>query len=276
MKLFHYVKNKRKGFLEMFEDFFGIFKRTGETKKPRAIAFVDYENWLFPLKNFYGLEPDVIEWRKELESSYILQDMFVFGDFTNVSMKEELTKIRCATNSIIETQQGTEKYEKDMTDFVMLDYIYQSVNENADADIYIILSGDAHFQSVVKYLVQKCKKKVIVYGVRKAFSNQLKQIATEAIEIPASGQIINSLYPLIVENMEYVSGKDYIHPTFNATVRTLSDRHNISEEIFTVAINDMLEKGLLYMGRQRVEFNKTIPIIKANWEALAEAGLWEY
>ena len=276
MKLFHHRTNNKKGAIEMLKDFLKIFKRSRENRKTKAVAFVDFENWFFALKKFYNLKPDVIEWRKGLEEKFELQDLYVFGNFTSVEMKEELPKIRCVTNSIIETQQGTDKYEKDMTDFVMLDFIYQYVNENADIDTYIIFSGDAHFQSVVNYLIQKCGKKVVAYGIKNAFSNQLKLIASEAVELPASEQILEGLYPLIVKNMDYVSGKFTIIPTYAATARTLAKEYDIPEELFRAALTDMLEKGLLCTKKQRVGFNQFVSVISANWEALVEAGLWSY
>ena len=276
MKLFHNKTNKRKELFEMLKDFFKVFKRSRKTKKPKAIAFVDFENWFLSLKKFYNLKPDVMKWRRQLEEKYELQDVYVFGNFIDNEMREELPKIRCVTNSIIETQQGTENYEKDMTDFVMLDYIYQYVNEHTDVDTYIIFTGDAHFQSVIKYLRQKHGKTVIVYGIKKTFSNQLKLIASEAIELPASDQILEGLYPLIVKNMDYVSGKFNIIPTFSSTARTLAKQYGVAEELVKAALVDMLDKGLLSKKQQRVAFNQFIPVLSANWDALVEAGLRSY
>ena len=276
MKLFHNKTNKRKELFEMLKDFFKVFKRSRKTKKPKAIAFVDFENWFLSLKKFYNLKPDVMKWRRQLEEKYELQDVYVFGNFIDNEMREELPKIRCVTNSIIETQQGTENYEKDMTDFVMLDYIYEYVNEHTDVDTYIIFTGDAHFQSVIKYLRQKHGKTVIVYGIKKTFSNQLKLIASEAIELPASDQILEGLYPLIVKNMDYVSGKFNIIPTFSSTARTLAKQYGVAEELVKAALVDMLDKGLLSKKQQRVAFNQFIPVLSANWDALVEAGLWSY
>lgn len=260
----------------MLKGFLKIFKRSRENRKPKAVAFVDFENWFFALKKLYNLKPNVIEWRRGLEEKYELQDLHVFGNFTSTIMREELPKIRCVTNSIIETQQGTDRHEKNMTDIVMLDCIYQCASENPDIDTYIIFSGDAHFQSVIKYLIQKREKKVVVYGIKNAFSNQLKLIASEAIELPASEQILTGLYPLIVKNMDYVAGKSNIIPTFSATARTLAKKYGISEELFRAALAEMLDKGLLYTKKQRVGFNQFIPVISANWDTLVEAGLWTY
>lgn len=200
----------------------------------------------------------------------------VFANFSYNGIRGELTKIRCVTNSIIETQQMIANFTKDMTDFIMLDYIYQYVNEHPDTDTFIIFTGDAHFQSVVKYLIQKHNKKVIVYGVKDAFSSQLKLVASESIEFPVSSEIVRGFYPLIVKNMAYVSEKFTIVPTFSSTARVLSTHYKVSEELVKTALNEMLEKGLLYTRKQRVGFNQFETVIAADWEALVKEGLWSY
>ena len=259
----------------MFKEILKIFKRKEKSSRPKALVFVDYEHWFFCLKKFYNLTPDIIEWRKELEGKYEIVDLIVFADFIQEGIQEQLNKIRLVTNSIIETRQATDKYKKDMTDFVMLDSIYQAANEKNDVDAYIIVTGDAHFQSVVKYLKQK-RKRVVIYGVKNGFSNQLKTIADEAIELPVSDEMLKGLYPLIVGNMNFVSGKFNIVPTYAATARTLSKQYDIPEELFRAALTEMLRAGLLYTKEQRVEFNKFVTVLSPDWEKLVEAGLWEY
>lgn len=275
MKLFHKEKNKetvggmnkKGGLLQRFS--------LGKEKKPKAIAFVDFEHWFYSYQNLYHLKPDMMEWRKQLEEKNSLDDIMVFADFSNKEIREELVKIRSITNSIIETQQDRQS-KKDMTDFIMLDFIYQYVSEHPKVDTYILFTGDGHFQSVVKYLTQKCRKNVIVYGVKEAFSNQLKQIASSWVELPATEDVIKGIYPLIVDDMAYVSERIKIIPTFNATVRTLSTRNEIPEDLIKAAIVEMLNKGLLYTRKYPVEFNKSVNILCANWDALVKEGLWKY
>lgn len=277
MKLFHKQKNKESmgGMLNPKKLFNPLYQFDKE-KKAKAIAFVDYEHWFYSYRKLYHLKPDVIEWRKQLEENYCLEDVMVFADFSYKEIRDELTKIRCVTNSIIETQQTMTNSKKDMTDFIMLDYIYQYVSEHPKTNTYILFTGDAHFQSVIKYLIQKCGKKVIVYGVKDAFSNQLKQIASNWFELPASEDILKGLYPLIVNNMAYVAGKNRIVPTFNATARALSKQNDVSEQLIKAALVEMINKGLLYTQKYRVEFNRSVNVLAANWEALVKEGLWSY
>ena len=60
------------------------------------------------------------------------------------------------------------RYKKDMTDFIMLDYIYQTAALRPEIGVYILFTGDAHFQSVTKYLAQRLGKEVVIYGVTEA------------------------------------------------------------------------------------------------------------
>ena len=274
MTLFHQLIAKGKKLIERFRR--KINKSKLNKSKLKAIAFVDYEHWYYSYKKLFHLKPDVLEWRKQIEEEYRLEDLMIFGNFKYEAIREELNKIRSATNSIIETQQFSGDHEKDMTDFIMLDYIYQSVDMYPNIDTYIIFTGDAHFQSVIKYLLQKHDKKVVVYGVKGAFSSMLKRIATETIEFPATDIVIKGIYPLIVKNMEYVSGKSTIIPTFLATARTISEKDGVDEELVKIALNDMLDKGLLYKRQQRVDFKRFVPVLAANWEALANEGLWSF
>ena len=47
----------------------------------------------------------------------------VFANFSSPGLNGELDSIREMTNTIIETGSDSQRAKKDMTDFVMLDYI---------------------------------------------------------------------------------------------------------------------------------------------------------
>ena len=102
-----------------------LFKNKNAVKKDKAIAFVDYEHWYYSIQKNFGLKPEPVSWRRKLEEQYDLEDVMVFADFGHKGIDGELTKLRNMTNTIIETQQTFSRYKKDMTDFIMLDYIYQ-------------------------------------------------------------------------------------------------------------------------------------------------------
>lgn len=109
--------------------------------KPKAIVFVDYEHWFYSYRKLYHMTPDIFNWQKKLEETYFLNDIMVFANFSGREIREELTKLRTITNSIIETQQIT-NFAKEMTDFIMLDYIYQYVIEHPEVDTFILFTGE--------------------------------------------------------------------------------------------------------------------------------------
>lgn len=240
----------------------------------KANVFVDYEHWYYSCRNLFHIDPDPISWRKELDAKYSIEKIFVFADFSNKGINEGLDKLHAISNTVISTQQPNGRHKKDMTDFVMLDHIYQVSAEDQEVGTYIIFTGDGHFQSVVKYLTQKLGKKVIIYGVTNATSSRLKDVATEVHEVPAPEEVIQSRYQMIVENLAYVLDRDNIIPTFKGTVAAVARRNEVPEDEVAIALHEMLNKGLIHRTDRRVEFNRTVKVLSADWDALIEAGLW--
>ena len=285
MKLFHKFLEKTKWVrpqkTEQYEEV--CEKQTEETPanantddKPTAIAFVDFENWFYSYKNIYKIKPDIIGWRDELEREYKLKDILVFADFSQGGIDEKLADIRCATNTIIETRKTTDDSAKDMTDFIILDYIYQYAYKYPEIETFILFTGDSHFLYAVKFLEQVCHKKVIIYGVKGAFSEQLKQIASKAIELPATEELMKNVYPLVIKDMYYVSSRPNIVPSFMATARSIAGKNDLSEELVRAVLNQMISEGLLYTKNRRVDFNRSIPVLAPDWRKIEEEGLWSF
>ena len=143
--------------------FLNLFKAK---KKSNALVFVDYEHWHVSIYKNYASRPEIKAWKNALDQKYNIVDMFFFGDFSNSGMRYDIQKIREVTNNVIETQNTSQHYKKDFTDFIMLDYIYQRAMSSKNIDTFIIFTGDGHFTSVVKFLTNVCKKEVVVYAVR--------------------------------------------------------------------------------------------------------------
>ena len=259
--------------MDFLDSLFSRGKEAADTK--RAIAFIDYEHWFYSYRNLFHMTPDLVSWRKELEQKYTLEDVMVFADFSMRPIADSLNSVRAMTNTVISTQQSAPHHKKDMTDFIMLDYIYQVSAERSDVGTYILFTGDGHFQSVVKYLTQKMGKQVIVYGVTNATSKRLKDVATELYEIPTSDSVIKSCYSMIVDNLAYVSTKSNIIPSFNGTVAAVARHNGVEEPEVAAALQEMLDKGLVVRKDRRVDFNRTVKVITANWEALIAEGLWD-
>lgn len=249
-----------------------LFRKKENT--PRAIAFVDYEYWYYSYQNLYGLKPGVAAWRRELAEKCTLDDMMIFADFSSKGINGELQKLRTVTNTIIETQNTFNGHKKDMTDFIMLDYVYQTAALRPEIGVYVLFTGDGHFQSVTKYLAQRLGKEVVIYGVKDSFSKQLKDVATQCYELPKQEELLNTYYHMIVENMSYVSSRPEIIPTFLGTVQAVCRKNNAPEDLVRAALQQMLDTGLLLKKERRVDFNRKVRIVAPDWAALERAGLW--
>jgi uncharacterized LabA/DUF88 family protein len=244
----------------------------------KSIAFVDYEYWFYSYKTQFGMVPEPKKWRDSIEP-YNVQDVLIFGEFSrNNAIKQELSRLRDITNTIIETFQPTGRTtKKDVTDFVMLDYLYQTAFSQPDITTFLIFTGDGHFCSVVKYLSQTLRKKVIVYGVTGTISNRLREVATQTIELPDDHTTYEQYKKMIVNNMSYVSDHPQIVPTFNGTVNAIAKTNpGVSEELLRRSLDQMLSDGLLKKEQERIAFNQRVFTIRPDWQKLHEAGLWEY
>lgn len=133
-----------------------------------------------------------------------------------------------------------------MTDFVMLDYIYQNVTSRNDVGTYIIFTGDGHFQSVVKYLVQKRHKKVVVYGVTDTFSKRLQGVASDIRLLPDEEELNNSYMRMIVSNLAHVETKANIIPTFWGTIEAVSKRNNVPDDRVKATLLRMMANGYVF------------------------------
>ena len=108
---------------------------------PRAVAFVDYESWYVSLKTTYAISPDISGWFAELNQQYQLVEVTFFADFSRKCYADELRRIRPYTNKIIDTRSPN-GVEKDYTDFILLDNLYQKALSATDIQTFILFSGD--------------------------------------------------------------------------------------------------------------------------------------
>ena len=126
----------------------------GKKKKlPGCIGFVDFEHWYISLERQYGVKPDIKGWKAELEKSFEVEEIAVFGDFSNAGLRAELDKIRDVTPMVFDTKNPSEHYKKDFTDFIMLDYIYQKAMTSRHLHYFhgrrtFLLCGSVYYQPV--------------------------------------------------------------------------------------------------------------------------------
>lgn len=179
-------------------------------------------------------------------------------------------KIRGYTNDIVETKNGGGYFKKDFTDFIMLDRIYQTAYSNKEIDTYIIFTGDGHFSSVVLFLKNICAKKVVVYGVKNAFSNQLKIAASTFREIehdelaPVCSFIIESINTLEKENKN-------ARPTFMKTVDAVSAKYGYDKLFVRQAMDRLFERECVCQYTRKIGTNE-VKLLKVDYKKCKEYG----
>lgn len=243
---------------------------------PKAIAFVDFEHWYISLERMYSVKPDVKAWAEELRESYDVEEIVIFADFSNPGLRGELEKIRNVTNMVIDTKNQSEHYKKDFTDFIMLDYIYQRAMTKKNIDTFIIFTGDGHFTSVVRFIINQCRRKVGIYGVTGATSSQLKSSASWCRELPSDSEIYKTYYKFIVDNFNYLT----VHREFikNGSPEKITERvskqNRVDRRSIKSALDQMIRDGYVYKTTATDEKGKKLQILKPNWELLRRDGLW--
>ncbi len=160
-------------------------KRLFSKREKRIVAFVDYEHWFISMDTLYNRQkPDLAAWFADLGERGRVVDAIFFGDFSKGGMKNEISRIRLFTNKIIDTCNPNPKSNKDFTDFIILDNIYQRAMSSDDVDMFVIFSGDGHFSSVAAFLKTNLGKEVGIYGIGGATSRQLRDTGDWYVEIP--------------------------------------------------------------------------------------------
>lgn len=110
-----------------------------KNKNEIAIAFVDYEYWLFSYLNLFGFEPDIQTWHKNLQEHYRNLKIYIFADFSKLQMRKEAESInRIADNVVDICANGTQKPVKD---FLMLDSIFRLSTMQGAPDTIILFTG---------------------------------------------------------------------------------------------------------------------------------------
>lgn len=255
---------------------FGLFKKR-KNGKPKATVFVDYEHWYISLDRLHNKKrPDLRSFRDTLSPKYELQEIFIFADFSNPALRNEIPKIREITNHIIETQNTSSAHKKDFTDFIMLDHIYQLAISSPSTDAFIIFSGDGHFSSVTNYLKSKLGKEVGVYAVRGGLSTQLKNTADWSVLLPEVSDPQADIYRSILNSLKALSDnrQKKSYPSFKGTVTAVSRYNRIPARIVTSALREMMQKECITQETVELD-NGTIRVLKVDWQKCKILGYWE-
>ena len=261
--------NKLKRIKEWFQKRKNRFRRA-------AIVFIDYEYLFHTYRKLCHFRPYLKTIKEHIENRHQIKDLYVFGDFSRPELEGELSKLEEMGVKIISTEQLGIYTKKNVTDFVMLDYLYRVTAENKKIKHCIVLTDKEYFESAFQHLRQIQKKRVILYKVKKSNCARLESNADEIVELPFSEEVKRGYYEMIVENLAYVVDRPNIIPTFMGIVNTVARRNNVPVEEVKAALIEMLEKGWCSQRTKYIEFGKAARVVTANWEKLVEEGLWDF
>ncbi len=247
----------------------------GKKGHGKALVFVDYEYWFYSYKNKFGIRPDFARWKADLEKDYALAELYIFADFASPGLGEELRRLKQYTDKVIDTGTVGQRYKKDMTDFIMLDEIYQSAVSRRGIDTFILFTGDGHFQSVVRYLVHKLRKRVVIYGVSETFSRSLQAAATETLLLPLETELFEQYRDMILKDLAHCAERFDIVPTFLSTIDAVVSRFGALPEYTRRVLQELIDEGYIYQKEQRMRFGKTIKALATDWERLIKEGIWD-
>ncbi len=229
---------------------------------PKAAAFVDYEHWFISLKNNYGLQPNIKAWFEDLNSKFNLVEVNFFADFSHKSLAEEIGRIRLFSNKIIDTRSPN-GVQKDFTDFIILDNMYQKALSSDDIEVFILFSGDGHFSSVTSFLKNFYHKQVVIYGVNGSFSKQLRETANVFYTLPSDQDINESFYKSIFDYL-----KTSHNPTYNEAIDTAAKKNRgraskqkIADAMKTLMNNDVISERSIALPK-----GKKKKMLFVDWE----------
>jgi len=243
-------------------------KKPVNKTEPQAVIILDFDHWHVSFSSLFHIEADFKTLLDSISKQCKVNDIFIFGDF--IGLEEKLAGFSAFTENIVDVR-GDKKNAKDL---LLIDRLYRCAAEYRDTDTtVIIISGSGSYTLAARYIKEQGIK-VGVYSVRGALSKNLREAADWCYELP-NDEFISMLYPLIIQNFVFISGKD-IYPTVKTTVEYVSGYHNISPLLVEVAVIKMLEENYIYKKQTVIprEFT-TIKTLAANWEKLIKDGLYD-
>ena len=241
--------------------FSNLFKKSD---KPSAAVFVDYEHWYYGYNNIFSMKPNVQEWYDELTEEYNVKKLMFFGDFNGSAIEKELPKLEKITKNVVHTASTKDGVDKDFTDFIILDAIYREAAKKDSPDVFVIFTGDAHFNLAIKYL-RELKKKVIIYGVKRSLSNKLKSSANSYVEMPRTNQEQHYYYDAILKSL-YILKKRRKMATYYKTIDNVSAHSGVSRERIQAALDDLMSNK--YLAEEEKQYRGKKPKVPVSYTHL--------
>ena len=149
-----------------------------------------------------------------------------------------------------------------------MDAIYREAAKKHSPDVYIIFTGDGHFNLAVQYL-RSLNKKVIIYAVKYALSNRLKSSANAYVEMPRQTQEQQFYIDLILESMRRLREKGRV-ATYRKTVTSVAEYNKVSQDKIQNTLDGLISQKYMYEEESRYK-GRVQKILKVDWNRVDAA-----
>jgi len=243
-----------------------------KTASLSTIAFVDFECWVYGLKDQHDDVPDIGAFFNAVKKRGRLSSLYFFGDFDEPELKQHLHQIRIYSNQIINCSNPFKK--KNVTDFIMLDHIYRTYIDYGDKLGQIVLvTGDGHFASCVSYFKNLKDLQVGVYAVPLTLSDQLQQTASWYDYL--TGSKMAAIQQTILQEIHRTQQQDGVFPTFSGTVKHVANKYSYPEDKVRNVLSNMINKSNLFEQKKvLVDEEREVQTLTPLWDRIAQFDLW--
>ncbi|MCL2415204.1 MAG: NYN domain-containing protein [Defluviitaleaceae bacterium] len=189
----------------------------------KTMVFIDYEYWFLGMKKQHNSVPDIRSWFTDVKVKGQIVETLFFGDFTQSELKGEVERIRASLSSNIVDGRKSNN-QKDHSDFIMLNNIYQKLIKLPDIEQFILFTGDGHFQSSVTFLRNFMDKIVGIYATEGSLNSQLAEAANWYVEmVPEEADMVAAANRAAVNSM--TMNQMAVGMTPNQAVTYQTNRH---------------------------------------------------
>ena len=205
----------------------------------------------------------------DVKTKATLNQITVFGDFTQDAIKAEVSRIRRYTTNIINCENSG-PIKKNYTDFIMLDTVYQTLIMRNDIEQYIFVTGDGHFSSVIAHLRTFHDKKVGVYGVKGSFSNNLREGSTWWLALEPR---FDYKYDLVLDTIWHTEERNYI-PSFARMVENCAKFNGLDPVLVSASLSSLINRGYVSQEQHDLPGGAIVRALVPDWVALERDGLY--
>lgn len=212
----------------------------------------------------FGMKPNIKGWFEEITSKFNLIEAVFFADFSHKSLADEIQRIRPFSNKIIDTR-SPKGVQKDYTDFIILDNIYQKAMMSEGIEVFILFSGDGHFSSATSFLKNICGKEVGIYAIKGSFSRQLQETSNWCVALPTDEELYGNDFRLIFGILKNAKGMITAEVLIGEVLKTskTTKKQNLDE-----ILKRLQNEGIVAVRT----VGKTKNVLFTDWERAEKSG----